>query len=42
MRVAVVLALAAVLAGCGSRRYRDYKADKCPTDSGSTPPPTAS
>jgi hypothetical protein len=25
-----------------SWRYRDYKADKCPTDAGSTPPPTQS
>jgi hypothetical protein len=23
-----------------SRRYRDYKADRCPTDSGSSPPPS--
>jgi hypothetical protein len=25
-----------------SWRYRDYKADRCPTDSGSTPPPSPS
>ena len=25
-----------------SWRYRDYKADKCPTDAGSAPPPSAS
>jgi hypothetical protein len=25
-----------------SWRYRDYKADRCPTDAGSSPPPTTS